>query len=152
LAAATTWGGPHDTELGLLRYLMALPVSAALTAGLPFGRQRRMPTTAAERKRLRQHLHRAAPVRLRIGTTAGRRLVDAARRHALDVLNNRDVDGDIGSDGSAPQDRANATGFVGKVAETVAINPALTAPSACGRRTALDRSVVVAMYGRLHTP
>ncbi len=28
------------------------------------------------------------------------RLVDAARRHTLDVLNNPDIEGDIGSDGS----------------------------------------------------
>jgi hypothetical protein len=53
------------------------------------------------------------------------RLVDAARRHTFDVLDNRDVNGDIGSDGSTPQDRANAAGFTGNVAETVAINPAV---------------------------
>ncbi|BBX44772.1 CAP domain-containing protein [Mycobacterium cookii] len=49
----------------------------------------------------------------------------AAQRHTDDVLNNRNLDGDIGSDGSSPQDRANAAGFHGQVAETVAINPAL---------------------------
>lgn len=49
----------------------------------------------------------------------------AAQRHTDDVLNNRALDGDIGSDGSTPQDRANAAGFHGKAAETVAINPAL---------------------------
>jgi len=49
----------------------------------------------------------------------------AAQWHALDVLNNRNLDGDTGSDGSMPQDRANAAGFHGKVAETVAINPAV---------------------------
>ena len=42
-----------------------------------------------------------------------------------DLLNNRALDGDIGSDGSTPQDRAIAAGFHGKVAETVAINPSL---------------------------
>src|ERR1700748_1981693 len=31
----------------------------------------------------------------------------AAQRHTQDVLNNRALDGDIGSDGSNPQDRAN---------------------------------------------
>src|SRR5262245_13416456 len=41
----------------------------------------------------------------------------AAQWHTLDVLNNRNLDGDIGSDGSAPQDRANAAGFHGNVAE-----------------------------------
>ena len=49
----------------------------------------------------------------------------AAEWHARDVLNNRDLNGDIGSDGSTPQDRADAAGFQGRVAETVAINPAL---------------------------
>src|ERR1700759_5642215 len=52
------------------------------------------------------------------------RLVQAARLHTLDVLGNRDLNGDVGSDGSTPQDRANGQGFHGKVAETVAINPA----------------------------
>src|SRR3984957_12761462 len=49
----------------------------------------------------------------------------AAQRHTNDVLNNRNLDGDTGSDGSTPQDRANAAGFHGQVAETVATNPAL---------------------------
>src|SRR5436190_2178472 len=49
----------------------------------------------------------------------------AAEWHANDVLNNRALDGDIGSDGSTVQDRANAAGYRGTVAETVAINPAL---------------------------
>ena len=49
----------------------------------------------------------------------------AAQWHADDVLNNRNLDGDIGSDASTAQDRAPAAGFHGTVAETVAINPAL---------------------------
>ena len=53
------------------------------------------------------------------------RLVDAARRHTLDVLNNPDINGDNGSDGSSLQDRTVAAGFTGQVAETIAINPAL---------------------------
>jgi uncharacterized protein YkwD len=44
----------------------------------------------------------------------------AAQQHADDVLNNRDLDGDIGSDGSTVQDRARAAGYRGNVAETVA--------------------------------
>jgi hypothetical protein len=96
----------------------------------------------------------------------------AAQWHTLDVLNNRALDGDIGSDGSAPQDRALAAGFHGKVAETVAINPALAInnmdilnqwyynPQALAimedcqytrmgvwSENSLDRSVVVAVYG-----
>jgi hypothetical protein len=101
------------------------------------------------------------------------RLVEAARLHTLDVLNNRALDGDIGSDGSTPQDRANGQGFVGKVSETVAINPALAisgieilnqwwynpayqatmrdcSNTAIGvwSENSLDRSVVVAVYGQ----
>jgi uncharacterized protein YkwD len=97
----------------------------------------------------------------------------AAQWHTLDVLNNRDLNGDIGSDGSTPQDRANAAGYHGVVAETVAINPALAisgielinqwydnpdyhailtncANTAVGvwSENSLDRTVVVAVYGQ----
>jgi uncharacterized protein YkwD len=100
------------------------------------------------------------------------RLVDAARVQADDLLNNHDLDGDVGSDGSTPQVRAQATGFVGTVDETVAINQSLAIngidvlgqwygdPVRWGivkdcRHTvvgvwsenSLDRSVVVAVYG-----
>ena len=44
----------------------------------------------------------------------------AAQRHAEDLLNNRGLDGDVGSDGSAVADRARATGYRGTVAETIA--------------------------------
>lgn len=101
------------------------------------------------------------------------RLRLAAEWHAADVLNHRELDGDIGSDGSTVQSRAEAAGFRGKVAETVAINPALAInnldvlhqwyddPAAystmanCANSTigvwslnSLDRSVVVAVYGQ----
>jgi uncharacterized protein YkwD len=97
----------------------------------------------------------------------------AAEWHTHDVLQNRDLDGDIGTDGSTPQDRANAAGFRGKVAETVAINPALAISgieilnqwyynpayfaimSDCANtrigvwsENSLDRTVVVAVYGQ----
>jgi uncharacterized protein YkwD len=97
----------------------------------------------------------------------------AAQRHAQDMLRNRELDGDTGSDGSTPQDRADAAGYVGAVAETVAINPALAMSgielinrwyhhpahyatmSDCGNtemgvwsENSLDRTVVVAVYGR----
>ena len=95
-----------------------------------------------------------------------------AQWHTDDVLANRALDGDLGSDGSTPPDRANAAGYGGSVAETVAINPALAisglevinqwyynpAYLAIMRNCAytqmgvwsensLDRSVLVAMYG-----
>jgi uncharacterized protein YkwD len=97
----------------------------------------------------------------------------AAQWHTNDVLNNRALDGDIGSDGSTPQSRADAAGFRGTVAETVAINPALAISgveimnqwyyrpdymaimSNCANseigvwsENSLDRSVVVAVYGQ----
>lgn len=97
----------------------------------------------------------------------------AAEWHANDVLNDRDLDGDIGSDGSTVQDRAKAAGYTGVVAETVAINPALAINgidilnqwyyrpdymaimSNCANSqmgvwsvNGLDRSVVVAVYGQ----
>src|ERR1700682_191021 len=96
----------------------------------------------------------------------------AAEWHTRDVLNNRNLDGDIGSDGSTPQDRANAAGFHGQVAETVAINPAVAISgvelinqwyynpayfaimSDCANsqigvwsENSVDRTVVVAVYG-----
>jgi hypothetical protein len=99
-------------------------------------------------------------------------LLQAAQWHTLDVLNDRDLDGDIGSDGSTAQDRGNAAGFKGAVGETVAINPALAISgveimrqwfdrpdylaimSDCANtrmgvwsENSLDRTVVVAMYG-----
>ncbi len=97
----------------------------------------------------------------------------AAQWHTDDVMNNRALDGDIGSDGSTAQSRAEAAGFRGRVFQTVAINPALAinnldvlnqwyydpvafgimsncANTAIGVWSAnsLDRSVVVAVYGQ----
>jgi uncharacterized protein YkwD len=101
----------------------------------------------------------------------------AAQWQTKDVLNNRGLDGDVGSDGSTPQDRANAAGYKGRVAETVAINPALAIAgndlinrwyndpasyaimSNCGNtqmgvwsENSLDRTVVVAVYGQPDQP
>jgi uncharacterized protein YkwD len=97
----------------------------------------------------------------------------AAQWHADDVLNNRDLNADIGSDGSTTQDRAHAAGYHGVVSETVAINPALAISgieimndwyyrpdymaimSSCVNtqigvwsENSLDRTVVVAVYGQ----
>jgi len=101
----------------------------------------------------------------------------AAQWHATDVLNNRNVDADIGSDGSTPQARANAAGYQGRVAETVAVNPALAISgvelinqwyynpayyaimATCANtqigvwsENRLDRTVVVAVYGQPERP
>ncbi|MGB8387974.1 CAP domain-containing protein [Mycobacterium sp.] len=97
----------------------------------------------------------------------------AAEWHADDMINNRNINDNNGSDGSSPQDRANAAGFHGKAAETVAINPAMAISSLdlvnqwyynpddmaiirdCANTAmgvwsdnTLDRTVVVAMYGQ----
>lgn len=97
----------------------------------------------------------------------------AAEWQANDVLNNRDLDGDIGSDGTTVADRARNAGYAGAVSETTAINPALAISgveimnnwyyrpdyfatmSDCSNVdigvwsvNALDRSVVVAVYGK----
>jgi uncharacterized protein YkwD len=97
----------------------------------------------------------------------------AAQAHTDDLMNNRSLDADIGSDGSSAQDRANAAGFQGNVQETVAINPALAMSGIelmhqwyynpddlkimqdCNHtlmgvwsENSLDRTVVVAMYGQ----
>lgn len=97
----------------------------------------------------------------------------AAEHHADDMMANRNINADTGSDGSTPQDRANAAGFRGKAAETVAINPAMAisslelinqwyynpndmaiirdcANTAIGvwSENSLDRTVVVAVYGQ----
>ncbi len=97
----------------------------------------------------------------------------AAQWHTNDVLNNRGLDADLGSDGSTTQDRARAAGFRGIASQTVAINPALAISgveimenwyyrpdymaimSNCANTSIgvwsenrLDRTVVVAVYGR----
>ncbi|WP_264011790.1 CAP domain-containing protein [[Mycobacterium] manitobense] len=96
----------------------------------------------------------------------------AAQWHAADLLTHRTLTGDIGSDGSTPLQRAHAAGYPGRVAETVAVHPALAisdlelirlwhadagrlavmrdcAFTSIGVRSAhsLDRTVVVAVYG-----
>ena len=57
-------------------------------------------------------------------------LRQAAQWHTLDMLKDPSLDGDAGSDGSTPQDRALSAGYQGQVAETVSINPASMAGSA----------------------
>jgi hypothetical protein len=100
-------------------------------------------------------------------------LQSAAQRHTVDVLSNRGLDADIGSDGSSVQDRARDAGYRGTVAETVAINQSLAINdldimgnwyyrpdymaimSNCANtqigvwsENSFDRSVLVAVYGQ----
>ena len=98
----------------------------------------------------------------------------AAEWQTNDVLNNRALDGDLGSDGSTPQSRAEAAGFRGRVSQTVAINQSFainnldvinqwyydprafgimsdcanTAIGVWSLNNGFDRSVVVAVYGQ----
>ncbi|WP_184441734.1 CAP domain-containing protein [Mycobacterium sp. AZCC_0083] len=136
------------------------------------------PTAHADNKRLNNGVvSNVYTVQHQAGCTnnvvANNQLQLAAQWHTDDVLNNTDLDGDIGSDGSTTQDRANAAGFKGVVTETVAINPALAINglevinqwyyrpdymaimSNCANtmigvwsENSLARSVVVAVYGK----
>lgn len=93
----------------------------------------------------------------------------AAQWHTRDVMGHRDLTGELGSDGSTPQSRADAAGYRGVVQQTVAINPALAIsgielinqwyrnPTALATmntqmgvwsENSLDRTVVVAVYGQ----
>ena len=150
-----------------------LPVLAVLGGAIAG-----MPAAAADNKRLNDGVvanvytiqrNHGCPTELKINP----KLQLAAQWHTNDVLNNRALDGDIGSDGSTPQTRAEAAGFRGVAAETVAINPALAISSIelinmwfyrpeymaimsnCANTqigvwsaNSLDRTVVVAVYGQ----
>ena len=137
-----------------------------------------MPTAAADNKRLNDGVvANVYTVQHQAGcdndVKINPQLQLAAEWHTNDVLNNRALDGDIGSDGSTPQSRADAAGYKGVVAQTVAINPALAINgveimnqwyyrpdymaimSNCANTqmgvwsaNSLDRSVVVAVYGQ----
>lgn len=96
----------------------------------------------------------------------------AAQWHTDDLMANRNLVEDMGSDGSSVADRARAAGYRGRVAETVAINPAIAISgieilnrwyydpadmaimSNCANtemgvwsENSIDRTVVVAVYG-----
>ncbi|MGV0675529.1 CAP domain-containing protein [Mycolicibacterium fortuitum] len=152
---------------GLTAVLM---VSGALLVGAP--------PAGADNKRLNDGVvANVYTVQRQAGCTTDlkidKRLQQAAEWHTRDVLGNRALDGELGSDGSTSQDRAQAAGFRGRVAQTVAINPALAisgldllnrwyhdpvayaimadcANTAIGvwSEHSLDRTVVVAVYGQ----
>lgn len=157
-----------------MRRASALPIAATLFAAGALV----MPAAYADNKRLNDGVvANVYTIQQQAGCTndvkINLQLQLAAEWHTNDVLNNRGLDGDIGSDGSTPQSRAEAAGFRGKVAQTVAINPALAisgieilnqwyydpadfaimsdcANTAIGVWSAnsLDRTVVVAVYGQ----
>ena len=157
---------------------LTLPALVVVAAGTWLG----MPAAHADNKRLNDGVvSDVYTVQHQAGCTndvkINPQLQLAAEWHTRDVLNNRNLDGDIGSDGSTPQDRANAAGFHGQVAETVAFNPAVAISgvelinqwyynpayfaimSDCANsqigvwsENSLDRTVVVAVYGKPQRP
>jgi Cysteine-rich secretory protein family len=156
----------------------ALTVAVILTVGATLT----MPAAHADNKRLNNSVVlNVYTVQQQAGctndVTINPQLQLAAQWHADDMMNNRNLDGEIGSDGSTRQDRANAAGYHGKVAETVAIKPALAISgmdilnqwyynpdskaimSDCANNqmgvwseNSPDRSVVVAVYGQPQQP
>lgn len=158
----------------LWRVMAALPAAAALSAASAIA----MPTGHADNTRLNDSVvDNVYTIQHQAGCsndlTVNPQLRLAAEWHTVDVLHNRSLNGDIGSDGSTPKDRADAAGYRGAVAQTVAINPALAINgieimnqwyynpayyaimSDCANTeigvwsaNSLDRSVVVAVYGQ----
>jgi hypothetical protein len=157
---------------------LTLPALAVVAAGLVLG----MPAAHADNKRLNESVvanvytvqHQAG---CKNDVKVNPQLQLAAEWHTRDVLNNRNLDGDIGSDGSTAQSRAEAAGYRGTVAETVAINPALAISGVelinqwyynpayfaimadCAHtqmgvwsESSLDRTIVVAVYGKPEVP
>ena len=144
--------------------LLAGPVLAAPTAHAD--------RTAQQRRRLRR-LHVAAPAGCTNDVIRATRSTPAAQWHADDMINNRNINDDTGSDGSTPQDRANAAAVRAKRPRpwrstrpwpSAAWNwstsgtttpmtwrssgTAPTPPWGCASDNTLDRTVVVAMYGQ----
>jgi uncharacterized protein YkwD len=164
------WPGRDRSQ----RWSLTFPALVAIAAGALLG----APAAHADNKRLNDGVvSNVYTIQHQAGCSNDVRinpqLQRAAEWHTKDLLNNRNLDGDIGSDGSTPQDRANAAGFHGQVAETVAINPAVAiggielinqwyynpayfaimsncANSQIGvwSENSPDRTVVVAVYGQ----
>lgn len=109
--------------------LTVVPVTAALCA--PLAHADNGNTLIPNNKRLNDSVvSNVYTVQHQAGCTndiaVNPQLQQAAARQARDMMANRDLDGDIGSDGSTPQIRAEQAGYRGgPVAQTVATNPAL---------------------------
>ena len=151
----------------------ALPVLAVVVGAITG-----MPTAQADNKRLNDGVvANVYTVQQQAGCNTdikiNPKLRLAAQWHTNDVLNNRALNGDIGSDGTTVADRARNAGYAGAVAETVAINPALAISGVelinqwyhrpdyyaimadCSNldigvwsESLIDRTVVVAVYGK----
>jgi len=158
-----------------IRYVTRiLPLAVAVSAMAAFA----SPVARADNKRLNSAVVSAVyTLQHQAGCTndivRDNALTLAAEWHAEDMINNRNINDDTGSDGSSPQDRANAAGFRGRAAETIATNPAIAISSLelvnqwyynpddmaiirdCANTAmgvwsdnSFDRSVVVAVYGQ----
>ena len=123
--------GVADTRV--LSHVMTVRSLAVVVPALGLIAASTMPTAQADNRRLNDGVvanvytvqqQSGCPIEQKIRINPKLRL--AAQWHTNDVLNNRALDGDIGSDGSTVADRARAAGYAGAVAETVAINPALS--------------------------
>lgn len=117
--------------LGPMRCAVRLVAVAATVSGLA---ALETPNAQADNKRLNSAVVSAVyTLQHQAGCTndivRDNALTLAAEWHAEDMINNRNINDDTGSDGSSPQDRANAAGFRGKAAETVATNPAIAISS-----------------------
>jgi uncharacterized protein YkwD len=108
------------------RHVRTLFIASAVTASiLATGAITAAPIVAADNLRLNQGVvTNVNTIKKQAGCTTGLKinlqLQLAAQWQTDDVLNNRNLDGDIGSDGSTLQDRARRAGYRGTVAETVA--------------------------------
>jgi uncharacterized protein YkwD len=117
----------HRVSPGRVRNSLALTAVAVVLAG---GALLGIPAAHADNKRLNDGVvANVYTVQHQAGCTTNLHINPqlrlAAQWHTDDVLNNQALDGDVGSDNSTPQDRAKAAGYPGRVAETVAINPAV---------------------------
>ncbi|MGE2716770.1 CAP domain-containing protein [Mycolicibacterium litorale] len=160
----------------MIRFAFRVALLLATTAGLAVVAV--VPTAHADNRRFNSSVvQNVYTVQRQAGCTndltVSPQLLLAAEWHAKDLMGNRGLGGDIGSDGSTPQQRADNAGFRGAVAQTVAIHPALAISGIelinlwyhnpayhaimadCGftkigvwSENSLDRTVVVAVYGR----
>ena len=164
---------PSPLLISSRRWVTALPV-VALAAGTVLT----APSAHADNRRLNDGVvANVYTVQHQAGCTndvkINPKLRLAAQWHTSDVLNNRALNADIGSDGTTVADRARNAGYAGAVAETVAINPALAISGielinqwyhrpdyyaimadctnvdiGVWSESVLDRTVVVAVYGK----
>jgi uncharacterized protein YkwD len=111
------------------RHAAALPTAVVFSATIvALGAVTATPIANADNNRLNNGVAQSVySIKRQAGCTSDLKMNNAlnlaAQWQADDVLNNRSLDGDIGSDGSTPQSRAQAAGYRGTVAETVAILP-----------------------------